>query len=70
MSETAIVKVQTSADGGPLVLVYAKGRRHVRQEPMPKLAAEMGPLCKRFYHATITGTGYWTLGQRAPDQEW
>jgi hypothetical protein len=68
-----IVKVQVpffSNDPEELVLVYAKNRKNLRQQPLSNAArAEMGEDLKAFFEAEFKG-GTWILGKRVAFQEW
>jgi len=66
-----IVKVQTDHRGSDTVMVYAEGRRLPRLQHDPKLAKQMGVLCKRYYRANFNkAAGIWDIGARAETQDW
>jgi hypothetical protein len=71
---STIVKVQTAvaatADGIPLGLVYAEGRKRVRQMPLPADVLDaLGDDRKGYFRATWTGAA-WVIRERVEDQTW
>jgi hypothetical protein len=68
-----IVKVQLpvmTSDPRGLALVYAKGRKHLKQQKLdPKTEAAMAGGFKAFFKAEFNGV-VWMIHERVKDQTW
>ena len=69
-----IVKVQvplaSSEPASDRCLIYAAGRKHTIEQPIPSAAREaLAGAPKGYFWAEWTGDA-WQLGERAPDQRW
>lgn len=72
---TEIVKVQVplagAAVGTERCLVYAKGRKHVSEQPIPDAARKaLGDDPKGYFNGTWSSIVGWAIADRVKDQDW
>lgn len=72
-----IVKVQlplmsTRPDAAIIGLVYAKGKRHLVEQPIDGMTRKLlGGDAKGFFEAEyLASKGIWSIGKRVEDREW